>query len=349
MKATNYGPFAICAPGQIQPIPATPRCAARQKWLDSARRVGRCTFVVPLRELTCSVPHTRHPMKLKRVHATEFQSIRDSNPFEIGDITSLVGKNEAGKSTVLQALYRLNPIIESDGKFDITDDYPRADVEDYRIDVETKKREPATVIRATFELDADEMAPIIAEVGKDTCPSSEIELSKGYAQGPGQFSFAFRASETKGLQHLVKNAGLHTDVESKLTTVSKAADARTVLVGEEQTESVTKLIATLQRIEQHGMSGFIYSQHIRALSRGGASCRRSVQGHWTLPFDSFGPTAIRRISATGATIDSSSTLIPRARLMRSAVGNVKLAEALFALTHTRRAVTDSRFAFDSKR
>jgi predicted ATP-dependent endonuclease of OLD family len=204
-------------------------------------------------------------MKLKRVHATEFQSIRDSNSFEIGDITSLVGKNEAGKSTVLQALYRLNPIIVADGKFDITDDYPRADVEDYRIDVETKKREPATVIRATFELEADEMAPIIAELGAETCPSSEIELSKGYADGPGQFSFSLKTSEAKGLQHLIKNGALHPDVESKLTTVAKAAEARAVLVGEEQTESVTKLIATLQQIEQHGMSRYVYDRHIAAL------------------------------------------------------------------------------------
>ncbi len=37
-------------------------------------------------------------MKLSRVRITEYQSIRDSNWFEIGDITCLVGKNEAGKT-----------------------------------------------------------------------------------------------------------------------------------------------------------------------------------------------------------------------------------------------------------
>jgi predicted ATP-dependent endonuclease of OLD family len=45
-------------------------------------------------------------MKLTHVHITEFQSIRDSNPFEIGDTTCLVGKTEAGKTALLKALYR---------------------------------------------------------------------------------------------------------------------------------------------------------------------------------------------------------------------------------------------------
>lgn len=63
-------------------------------------------------------------MKLIHAQITEFQSIRDSNPFSITDITCLVGKNEAGKSAVLQALYRLNPVIKGADHYSVTDDYP---------------------------------------------------------------------------------------------------------------------------------------------------------------------------------------------------------------------------------
>lgn len=52
-------------------------------------------------------------MKLKKVHITEYRSIWDSNEFDIDDITCLVGKNEAGKTAILQALYKLNPIDSS--------------------------------------------------------------------------------------------------------------------------------------------------------------------------------------------------------------------------------------------
>jgi hypothetical protein len=42
-----------------------------------------------------------------------------------------VGKNEAGETAILQALYRLNPTIPADRQFDVTYDYPKAEVENY--------------------------------------------------------------------------------------------------------------------------------------------------------------------------------------------------------------------------
>jgi predicted ATP-binding protein involved in virulence len=104
-------------------------------------------------------------MRLKQVQVTEFQSIRDSNPFEVGDITCLVGKNESGKTALLQALYRLNPIVNSEGNYDVTHDYPRADVEDYRQNVESGVRKHATVVRATFALDQDDLCDIYEDLG----------------------------------------------------------------------------------------------------------------------------------------------------------------------------------------
>ena len=85
-------------------------------------------------------------MRLKSVHVREFKSVHDSGEFETGDVTCLVGKNEAGKTAVLEALYRLCPVIDSHGKFDVTHDYPRTDVEDYEQLIETGDREPATVV-----------------------------------------------------------------------------------------------------------------------------------------------------------------------------------------------------------
>ena len=49
----------------------------------------------------------------------------------------------------------MNPFIEEDAGYNVTDDYPRATVEDYRHKVESSLREPAIVARAQFELDED--------------------------------------------------------------------------------------------------------------------------------------------------------------------------------------------------
>jgi AAA15 family ATPase/GTPase len=85
-------------------------------------------------------------MKLKSVHIREYKSILDSNRFDIGEVTCLVGKNESGKTALLEALSHLNPIVEAKAKFDVTEDYPRSQVEEYQIAVEQKKRVHAVVV-----------------------------------------------------------------------------------------------------------------------------------------------------------------------------------------------------------
>src|SRR5258708_1190547 len=118
-------------------------------------------------------------MKLKSVHVKEFKSIWDSNPFDVGDITCLVGKNEAGKTAVLQALYRLNQIVPEDRNFEVTDDYPRSAVEDYQQGVENKSRQHATVIEATFTLEKIELDAITQEYGPGILQKPEVTVSKG--------------------------------------------------------------------------------------------------------------------------------------------------------------------------
>ena len=75
----------------------------------------------------------------------------------------MVGKNEAGKTALLEALYRLNPIVSLDGNFDVTDDYPRSEVEDYQQGVEGGQRQEAVVVRAVFGLDESELEAITEE------------------------------------------------------------------------------------------------------------------------------------------------------------------------------------------
>ncbi|MCW4038855.1 MAG: ATP-binding protein [Candidatus Bathyarchaeota archaeon] len=50
-------------------------------------------------------------MKLESVKIENFKSILDTTEFSVKNVTCLVGKNEAGKSAILQALYKLNPDV----------------------------------------------------------------------------------------------------------------------------------------------------------------------------------------------------------------------------------------------
>ena len=119
-------------------------------------------------------------MKLTKFQAKEFQSIRDSDEFDVGEITCLVGKNESGKTALLQALYRLNPLIQEDGVYDVTDDYPRWDVEDYLMAVQQGKREPAIVALATFDLGSEDVEVVSAVLGDGALKDTSLTISKGY-------------------------------------------------------------------------------------------------------------------------------------------------------------------------
>ncbi len=119
-------------------------------------------------------------MKLKDARITEFKSVWDSGVLKVDRVACLVGKNEAGKTGLLEALYRLNPIIPADAVFDATDDYPRAEVENYQQDIESKRRRPATVIRATFLIEQAELDAIHKDFGTEALPKPEIDLWRGY-------------------------------------------------------------------------------------------------------------------------------------------------------------------------
>src|SRR6266436_524791 len=119
-------------------------------------------------------------MKLITFHVREYKSTRDSTPIAVGDVTCLVGKNESGKTSLLQALYKLNPIISEHGKYDVVDEYPRADVEDYRQAIEAGQRKPAIVVSATFELDGAEIEALEKEFGKDVVADKKVIVSKEY-------------------------------------------------------------------------------------------------------------------------------------------------------------------------
>jgi AAA15 family ATPase/GTPase len=50
-------------------------------------------------------------MKLLEFQITNYRSINDSGPVAVHKITSLVGRNESGKSNLLLALRALNPQV----------------------------------------------------------------------------------------------------------------------------------------------------------------------------------------------------------------------------------------------
>lgn len=203
-------------------------------------------------------------MKLNTVEVSEFQSVRSSNRFDIGDITCLVGKNESGKTATLQALYRLNPIIPQHGNFDVTDDYPRANVEDYQQDIEAGRREPATVIRATFVLTSEELTEIESELGSGILRKPQLTVSKGY---DNQRYIYLDTDENVAVKAIVVSAQLPADLAEELSdspnleSLRSLADTKT---DPETSDHISRLKLQLQKIQEaKGLSLYIYTGYLQ--------------------------------------------------------------------------------------
>ncbi|OLS22517.1 MAG: DNA replication and repair protein RecF [Candidatus Heimdallarchaeota archaeon LC_3] len=70
-------------------------------------------------------------IKLNRFRIQNYRSIEDSGWVDIKDVTSLVGKNESGKTSLLVALYKLNSATKTN--YDHLTDFPRSRLaEDYK-------------------------------------------------------------------------------------------------------------------------------------------------------------------------------------------------------------------------
>lgn len=119
-------------------------------------------------------------MKLKSVQVMNYKSVEDCTPFEICPVTCLVGKNEAGKTSVLEALHKLNPDVAQMGKFDVLLEYPRRRRKEYQRRAENQ---PDDALISKWEIDADDLNTLRSVFGADTVKPGIVEIRKGYYEG----------------------------------------------------------------------------------------------------------------------------------------------------------------------
>jgi predicted ATPase len=117
-------------------------------------------------------------MRLKSAQVRMFRNIVDSGQITFEpDVTCVVGKNESGKTALLQALHRQNP-APAPSVFNEFDDYPRWSYVADRRDGGIGRTEP---IECTFELEEDDVAAVVAELGPRVLKSKLLTRSVAYS------------------------------------------------------------------------------------------------------------------------------------------------------------------------
>jgi hypothetical protein len=109
-----------------------------------------------------------------------FKCVEDSTWFDICPVTCLVGKNEAGKTSLLEALHKLNPDVAELRDFDVLLEYPRRRRKEYQRRAQT---EPDDALITRWELEDKDVKALEESLGRGAVPSKIVEVRKGYYSG----------------------------------------------------------------------------------------------------------------------------------------------------------------------
>jgi AAA ATPase domain len=163
-------------------------------------------------------------MLLRKARVSNFKIVEDSNEFRVDRVTCLIGKNESGKTAILDALYRLNPYDAEVAEFDRIEEYPRRYLLDY--DERHRGRE-ACVVTTTWELDDADVNAVEKVIGPATVTSREVQVCKRYHDKGTVWSISI--DEAKVIEHVIDAAGLYPEEAERARRYSTIAALRKYL------------------------------------------------------------------------------------------------------------------------
>lgn len=191
-------------------------------------------------------------MKLTKVRVQNYRSVEDSEEFEIGELTCLVGKNEAGKTALLSAMRGLRPSpSQQPFEFDETIDYPR------RFATRFDERHPggtAEVIRTWWRLEDEDKAAVEKRFGPGVLKSDTFQAHFGFRYEDDSRLWEIEVDDAEALDHVVNKHALDATERNVLHAVSDGPAADRALSG--LAERTPKQEALLQEIKKCRESSF---------------------------------------------------------------------------------------------
>ncbi|GAA2469089.1 ATP-dependent nuclease [Terrabacter carboxydivorans] len=193
-------------------------------------------------------------MQLTKIRVRKFRNIIDSGEIAIDEkVTCLVGMNESGKTAVLSALHRLNPV---DGdSFVEQRDYPRWLLSRDRRAQTIDKTAP---IEATFTLDEGDRVALEAALGPNVITTPTITVSRRYNDDSLVWSVA--ADERRAVENLLHQIDIRKKTVDRFKSVEDLDGLEEVcaeLVGDPsdtQADKTAEEVANI-RAELKGLTG----------------------------------------------------------------------------------------------
>lgn len=171
-------------------------------------------------------------MKLVRAKVTNFRSVEDSNDFTIGNLTCLVGKNESGKTAILEALHGLNPYHGFN--YDRIRDYPRRYLNKF------DDRHPdgeSPIVETLWELSDEDMCAIEENFGKEAVSSRQVSISTGFGY---ECRWKVKVDEHAIIKALVERHKLYEEAAEPLLSLKTVDEVSGYLISKQENTSQGK-------------------------------------------------------------------------------------------------------------
>lgn len=134
---------------------------------------------------------------LKQVKINKYKSYTAEQEVQLErDVTTLVGKNESGKTAFLECLAKFNYFSDDEEfKFDVVQDYPRSELKKYQRSGEDQK-----VIVCTFQIDQNTIDEINHDLGEGVLTVDNFTVATRYEAG--RLWYHFNSDEKKYLENI---------------------------------------------------------------------------------------------------------------------------------------------------
>src|SRR4029077_2402152 len=163
-------------------------------------------------------------MQLRKARVTNFKIVEDSNEFAVDRVTCLIGKNESGKTALLDALYRRTPYDAGAAEYDRIEEYPRRYLLEYE---ERHGGREACVASTTWELDDGDVNAIEKVLGPGTLVSREVQVYKRYRDKGTVWSISI--DEARVIDHIIVAAGLYPEEAERARRYRTVAELKAYL------------------------------------------------------------------------------------------------------------------------
>lgn len=153
-------------------------------------------------------------IKLKKVMINKYKCIETEQSFHVeDDVTVLVGKNESGKTAILEAIVKFRPFLEDQHRLRADRDYPRK----YN---NLPKYQPIEdiVFAGTFVLSDELFRHIQHMVGDKTFSQREFTVIRRYGTNSIQFE-DLEVDSTHFLNYMFKHSELQDDAEYRAEVI----------------------------------------------------------------------------------------------------------------------------------